>query len=65
MPSERVRRQIDRLPDEADEAYVRQDWQNYSDERAAAIQHLDFAIAELREMKMPPAPERALRHRGC
>jgi hypothetical protein len=29
-----------------------------------AIEHLDFAIAELRKMKMQPALERALRHRG-
>jgi len=37
---------------------------HYPDERGAAIEHLDFAIAELREMKMQPALERALRHRG-
>ena len=30
----------------------------------AAINHLDFAILELRDMKMQPALERALRHRG-
>jgi len=29
-----------------------------------ASEHLDFAIDELREMKMKPALERALRHRG-
>ena len=37
---------------------------HYPDERDAAIEHLDFAIAELRDMKMQPALERALRHRG-
>ena len=29
-----------------------------------AQQHLDFAIAEFRAMKMQPALERALRHKG-
>jgi hypothetical protein len=38
--------------------------QHYPDERVAAIEHLDFAIAEFREMKMQPSLERALRHRG-
>jgi hypothetical protein len=28
-----------------------------------AIEHLDFAIREFREMKMQPSLERALRHR--
>jgi hypothetical protein len=37
---------------------------HYPDERDAAIEHLDFAIAEFQEMKMQPALERALRHRG-
>jgi tetratricopeptide (TPR) repeat protein len=37
---------------------------HYPDEREEAIEHLDFAIAELRAMKMQPALERALRHRG-
>ena len=37
---------------------------HYPDERDAAIEHLDFAIAEFREMKMQPSLERALRHRG-
>ena len=37
---------------------------HYPDERPAAIDHLDFAIAEFREMKMQPSLERALRHRG-
>jgi len=36
---------------------------HYPDERAAAIEHLDFAIGELRGMKMQPALERALRHK--
>ncbi|HEX5370729.1 MAG TPA: hypothetical protein VFY10_15075 [Dehalococcoidia bacterium] len=39
--------------------------EHYPDERDAAIEHLDFAITEFREMKMQPALERALRHRGC
>jgi hypothetical protein len=38
--------------------------EHYPDERDAAIEHLDFGIAELRDMKMQPALERALRHRG-
>ena len=37
---------------------------HYPDERATAIEHLDFAIAEFREIKMQPFLERALRHRG-
>ncbi len=37
--------------------------EHYPDERAEAIAHLDFAIAELRDMKMQPALERALSHR--
>ena len=36
---------------------------HYPDERAEALEHLDFAIAELRDMKMQPALERALRRR--
>jgi hypothetical protein len=36
---------------------------HYPEEHDAAIEHLDFAIAEFREMKMQPALERALRHR--
>ena len=35
----------------------------YADERAEAIEHLDFAIREFQEMKMQPSLERALRHR--
>ena len=38
--------------------------EHYPDEHDAAIEHLDFAIAELRDMKMQPALERALRHHG-
>src|SRR5207249_4707241 len=38
--------------------------EHYPDERDAPIEHLDFAIGELREMKMQPSLERALRHRG-
>jgi serine/threonine protein kinase/tetratricopeptide (TPR) repeat protein len=37
--------------------------EHYPDERAEAMQHLDFAIGEFREMKMQPSLERALRHR--
>ena len=37
---------------------------HYPDERDAAVEHLDFAIAEFQDMKMQPALERALRHRG-
>ena len=32
-------------------------------ERAEALEHLDFAIAEFRDMRMQPSLERALRHR--
>ncbi|HLF07967.1 MAG TPA: protein kinase [Dehalococcoidia bacterium] len=32
--------------------------------RTEALEHLDFAIKEFREMKMQPSLERALRHRG-
>jgi tetratricopeptide (TPR) repeat protein len=37
---------------------------HYPDEHDAAIEHLDFAIAEFREMKMQPSLERALGRRG-
>ena len=37
---------------------------HYPDERAAAIEHLDFAIAEFQDMKMQPALERALGRKG-
>jgi hypothetical protein len=33
------------------------------DQGAEALEHLDFAIAEFREMKMQPALERSLRHK--
>jgi uncharacterized protein (DUF924 family) len=36
---------------------------HHPDEHAEALEHLDFAIAEFREMKMQPALERALRHK--
>jgi len=36
----------------------------YPEERVQALEHLDFAIAELREMKMQPSLERALGHKG-
>ena len=36
----------------------------YPDQRSDAQEHLDIAIAELREMKMQPALERALGHKG-
>ena len=32
--------------------------------RTEALDHLDFAIAEFREMKMAPYLERALKHKG-
>jgi len=38
--------------------------QGYPDEKPAALDHLDFAISEFREMKMQPALERALKHKG-
>jgi hypothetical protein len=37
---------------------------HYADEHDAAIEHLDFAIAEFRDMKVQPAFERALGRRG-
>lgn len=37
---------------------------HYPDERAEALEHLDFAITEFREMKMRPSLERALKHKG-
>jgi hypothetical protein len=37
--------------------------EHHPDEHDAAIEHLDFAIAEFQDMKMQPALERALRHR--
>ena len=38
--------------------------EHYPDEHADALEHLDFAIAEFREMKMQPSLERALKHKG-
>ena len=32
-------------------------------QRQAAVEHLDFAIKEFREMKMQPSLERALKHK--
>jgi hypothetical protein len=37
---------------------------HYADEHVEAQAHLDFAIEEFRAMKMQPALERALRHKG-
>ena len=37
--------------------------EHYPRERAEALEHLDFAIAEFCEMKMQPALKRALRHK--
>ena len=37
--------------------------EHYPDERGEALEHLDFAIGEFRDMKMQPSLERALRHR--
>ncbi len=38
--------------------------QRYPHEKPEALEHLDFAIAEFREMKMQPSLERALKHKG-
>ena len=37
--------------------------EHYPDERPEAMEHLEFAIGEFRDMKMQPSLERALRHR--
>jgi len=37
--------------------------EHYPDEKAEALEHLDFAINEFSEMKMKPSLERALRHK--
>jgi len=37
--------------------------EHYPDEKAEALEHLDFAITEFREMKMQPSLERALKHK--
>ena len=36
---------------------------HYPVEKSEALEHLDFAIKEFREMKMQPSLERALRHK--
>ena len=36
---------------------------HYPDEKAEALEHLDFATKEFREMKMQPSLERALRRK--
>ena len=38
--------------------------ERYPSERASALEHLDLAIGEFREMKMQPSLERALKHKG-
>jgi hypothetical protein len=35
--------------------------EHYRDEKKEALEHLDFAIKEFREMKMQPSLDRALR----
>jgi tetratricopeptide (TPR) repeat protein len=37
--------------------------EHYPNEKKEALEHLDFAIKEFREMKMQPSLERALRHK--
>jgi tetratricopeptide (TPR) repeat protein len=37
--------------------------EHYPKERAEALEHLDFAITEFRDMKMQPSLDRALRHK--
>lgn len=37
--------------------------EHYPDEKSEAVEHLDFAIGEFREMKMQPSLERALQHK--
>jgi len=37
---------------------------HYPNEHMQAVEHLDFAITEFGEMKMQPALERALKHKG-
>ena len=37
--------------------------EQYPQEKSDAIAHLDFAIAEFRDMKMQPSLERALKHK--
>ena len=38
--------------------------EHYPPEKAEALEHLDFAIAEFQEMKMQPSLQRALKHKG-
>jgi len=37
--------------------------EHYPEERAEALEHLDFVITEFRDMKMQPSLERALKHK--
>jgi len=37
--------------------------EHYPKERAEALEHLDFAVAEFQDMKMQPSLERAIRHK--
>jgi tetratricopeptide (TPR) repeat protein len=37
--------------------------EHYPDEKREALEHLDFAIKEFKDMKMQPSLERALRHK--
>jgi hypothetical protein len=37
--------------------------EHYPNERTEALEHLDFAIKESREMEMQPSLERALRYK--
>ena len=37
--------------------------EHYPDEKKEALEHLNFAVKEFREMKMQPSLERALRHK--
>ncbi len=50
----------ERLGDIVDHNGVSCSFDHSPDEHAEAIEHLDFAINEFREMKMAPALERAL-----
>ena len=38
--------------------------EHYPSEKKEALEHLDFAIKEFREMKMQPSLERALRQKN-
>jgi uncharacterized protein (DUF924 family) len=37
--------------------------EHYPKQRAEALEHLDFAIREFKDMKMQPSLERALKHK--